>query len=334
MKSLSSDDLALFVLVARAGSFSRAALHAGSNQSTISRHIALLESGLGVRLFQRSGRGVILTDRGLELQQYAETVARTLESASQAMSARADNGPVRLRIAAQPTIARVVFGALGHALHSRFPGTRIRFVESLANQLLGSLHDGEIDIAMLYLPEQPGTLTYDPLVHEGMHLVAPPGYPVRGDHFPVGRLGEVPLIMPSTHHGIRMLVEALAARHEFEPKIALECDGSISITKLLVMQGCGCTLLPVAAVNDDIRAGRLVSWPLGKPEVSRTVGIVTGKASAATAGLWQTISIIKSLVANLVQQQRWPGAVLVPAMAQVNPAAGAGLSEPTAAPAA
>jgi LysR family nitrogen assimilation transcriptional regulator len=319
-KSLSSDDLALFALVARTGSFSRAALEAGSSQSTLSRHVALLESGLGVRLFHRSGRGVVLTDRGRDLQQYAETVARTLASASRAMGVHADQGPVRLRIAAQPTIAQVMFGALGQALHQRFPATRIRFVEGLASHLLKDLHDGEIDLALLYRPEHPGALTYDPLLQEGMHLVAPPGYPIGDGPFPIARLGEVPLIMPSTHHGIRVLVEGLATRHGFVPKIALECDGSISITRLLVMQGCGCTLLPLAAVADDVRAGRLLSRALASPQVCRTVALVLGKSPVVAAGLWETTRIVRKLAASLVEQGKWPGtALLDPAVAPAAP---------------
>ncbi|MBA2961077.1 LysR family transcriptional regulator [Ramlibacter sp. MAH-25] len=328
---MSSDDLACFALVARAGSFSRAALESGSNQSTISRQIAALEAGLGVRLFHRSGRGVVLTDRGRELQQYADTVAGTLEAASRAMGVHADQGPVRLRIAAQPTIAQVMFGELGHALHRRFPGTRIRFVEGLASHLLKDLHDGEIDLALLYRPEHPGALTYDPLLQEGMHLVAPAGYPVGEGPFPVARLGEVPLIMPSTHHGIRVLVEALATRHGFVPRIALECDGSVAITRRLVMQGCGCTLLPLAAVADDVRAGQLLSRPLASPPVCRTVGVVLGRNSAGAAGLWEATRLVKDLVVRQVQQGRWPGTVLDAALAGAQPGAGPDLREPAGA---
>jgi LysR family nitrogen assimilation transcriptional regulator len=315
---MNSDDLALFATVARAGSISRAAIEIGIDQSTISRRIALLEAEAGVRLFHRSGRGVVPTDRGRELLGFAATVTRTLGDALRAMRDRSDQGPARLRIAAQPTIARVLFGSLGHALGKRYPSTQLRFIEGLASQLLGTLDDGGIDIAILYRPEHPGALNYDPLLTEGMRLITPPDHPRPAGTFDVGDLGTVPLILPSTHHGIRLMVESLAARCGFSPRIVLECDGSISITKRLVMENCGCTVLPLAAVSEDVNAGRLKSYPLANPEVRRSVALVLGKTPVELASLWETSRIIKQRVADLVRSGAWPDTLLDAALADVD----------------
>jgi DNA-binding transcriptional LysR family regulator len=56
--------LEYFVRIAQSGSISRTAIEVGIEQSTMTRHIARLESDLKVRLFHRSGRGVVLTDAG------------------------------------------------------------------------------------------------------------------------------------------------------------------------------------------------------------------------------------------------------------------------------
>jgi LysR family nitrogen assimilation transcriptional regulator len=111
----------------------------------------LLEAGLGVRLFRRSGRGVGLTERGEQLLGYALTLERTLDEASKAMRNGDERGPASLTIAAQPTIARIMFGHLGHRLKARYTDTRVRFVEGLASQILGRLSDGEIDLAVIYV---------------------------------------------------------------------------------------------------------------------------------------------------------------------------------------
>jgi LysR family nitrogen assimilation transcriptional regulator len=322
--AMNSDDLTLFATVARAGSISRAAIESGTDPSTISRRIALLEAEVGVRLFHRSGRGVVPTDRGRELLGFAVTVARTLGDALRAMRDGTDRGPARLRIAAQPTIARVLFGSLGHALGKRYPSTKVRFIEGLASQLLGTLDDGGIDIAILYRPEHAGALGYEPLLTEGMRLITPPDYPLRAGTFEVGDLGTVPLILPSTHHGIRLLVESLATRCGFSPRIVLECDGSISITKRLVMENCGCTVLPLAAVSDDVAAGRLRSYPLANPEVRRSVALVLGKTPVELASLRETSRIIKERVTHLVRTGAWPDTLLDAALADVGLAGAAG----------
>jgi DNA-binding transcriptional LysR family regulator len=308
---MNSDDLALFAQVAKSGSISRAAMELGADQSTVSRRVGLLEAELGVRLFHRSGRGVTLTERGQQLLGFANTLNDTLIEAERAMRDSAEQGPAKLCIAAQPTIARILFGSLGHALKARYPLTQVHFVEGLAADILNRLSDGAVDIAILYLPEHPGALQFEPLLSEGVQLITPASYPLKGDAVAVRDLGDIPLILPSTHHGLRMMVESLANRYGFSANIALECDGSISITKRLVLENCGCTVLPEAAVIEEVTAGRLKSYRLEDPEIRRTVAIVWPKNRVTADGLWAVTQIIRQRVADMVEQGTWPGATLI-----------------------
>lgn len=308
---MNSDDLALFAQVAKNGSISRAAMELGADQSTVSRRVGLLEAELGVRLFHRSGRGVTLTARGQQLLGYATALNDTLAEAERAMRDSAEQGPAKLCIAAQPTIARILFGSLGHALKARYPLTQVHFVEGLAADILNRLSDGAVDIAILYLPEHPGALQFDPLLSEGVQLITPANYPLKGDAISVRDLGDIPLILPSTHHGLRMMVESLANRYGFSANIALECDGSISITKRLVLENCGCTVLPEAAVVEEVKAGRLKSYRLEDPEIHRTVAIVWPKNRVTADGLWAVTQIIRQRAADMVEQGTWPGATLI-----------------------
>jgi DNA-binding transcriptional LysR family regulator len=310
---MNSDDLALFAQVAKSGSISRAAMELGADQSTVSRRVGLLEAELGVRLFHRSGRGVTLTERGQQLLGFANTMNDTLVEAERAMRDSAEQGPAKLCIAAQPTIARILFGRLGHALKARYPLTQVHFVEGLAADILNRLSDGAVDIAILYLPEHPGALQFDPLLSEGVQLITPANYPLKGNAIAVRDLGDIPLILPSTHHGLRMMVESLANRYGFSANIALECDGSISITKRLVLENCGCTVLPAAAVVEEVKAGRLKSYRLEDPEIRRTVAIVWPKNRVTADGLWAVTQIIRQRAADMVEQGTWPGATLISA---------------------
>lgn len=307
---MNSDDLGLFARIVKAKSISRAAMEMGVDQSTISRRIGLLETELGVRLLHRSGRGVVPTDRGKQLLDYAATIAGMLDEARLSMHENAGQGPTQLNIAAQPTIAKMLFGQLGRMLQQRYPKTRLRFVEGLASQILENLADGELDIAVLYVPEQPGALQFDVLLTEGVRLVAPADYPLPGNTISCAELAKVPLIVPSTHHGLRRLVESLAVRQGFAANVALECDGSIALITSLVMGNCGCALLPEAAVVDEVAAGSLKTYRIVDPEVRRRVGIVLGKNRAMAAGLWDTADLIRKQVIDLVESGVWPDAVL------------------------
>ncbi|HEV3430224.1 MAG TPA: LysR family transcriptional regulator [Paraburkholderia sp.] len=307
---MNSDDLAVFAHVAKTGSISRTAMELGANQSTVSRRIAVLEAELGVRLFQRSGRGVGLTERGEQLLVYAQTLERTLEEARGAMRSGTESGPAQLAIAAQPTIARIMFGELGQRLRARYPHTRVRFVEGLASQILGRLNDGEIDLAIMYVPEHRGTTQFDPLLAEELCLIAPADFALPDGPIDVNTLGGLPLILPSTHHGLRVLAESLAARHGFTLQIALECDGSISLTKRLVMAQCGCTLLPAASVIEEVASGRLRCMPLANAAVVRDVAIAWPLNRVMPDGVWRVAQMIRELAAGLVETGDWPGATL------------------------
>jgi len=311
---MNSDDLKLFAQVVKAGSVSRAAIEMGLDQSTVSRRIAAFEKEVGVRLLHRSGRGVVLTDRGQQLLDYATAIDGLLGEAERAMRAGAGSGPARLHIAAQPTIAHMLFAPLGHALRQRFPTARLRFVEALASQIFEQLANGELDAAIVYLPEHTGATRFDVLLEEGVRLVTPAGFRPAEQEVPVRQLGDIPLILPSTHHGLRLMAETLAAREHFPLRLALECDGSIAILKRLVIQDCGCTLLPQAAVADEVAAGLLRSFRLVEPDVRRCVGIVQGRNRATPTGLWEALQVVKTIVAGLVRSGAWPDAVLAAAL--------------------
>ncbi|MBO4122165.1 LysR family transcriptional regulator [Cupriavidus gilardii] len=306
-----SDDLACFVCVANTQSISRAALELGADQSTVSRQIARLEAALDTRLFHRSGRGVVLTEAGHTLLGYARQVASTLAEAREAIRASTAQGPAQLVIAAQPTIANTAFASIGTALKQRFPATRLRFVEGLASPLLGWLAAGEVDVALLYLPEQHGALKVDVLLEEDLTLVTPTSWTHIGPTFPVRRLGEVPLILPSTEHGLRVLAEGLAARAGTSLTLALECDASNTVSMRLVEEGCGATLLPFAAVADRVAQGRLLSTRLADPVVTRQIALTVARNRPTVPGLWDVMQSVRQSVRTIVMSGAWPGARLV-----------------------
>jgi DNA-binding transcriptional LysR family regulator len=278
----------------------------GTDQSTLSRHMARLEADSQVRLFHRSGRGVVLTEAGHALIRCAQKVSSAMEDTRNVIQSLSEQGPAQVVVAAQPTIARMAFGPVGKALKSQFPNTRLRFVEGLGTHMLAWLAAGEVDIAILYLPTHPGGLKVDMLLREHIRLVAPASYAHIGSSFPVRQLGQVPLILPSTPHGLRLLAESLANKAGVSLDIALECDASTNVTKRLVEYGCGCTILPLAAVADEVAQGKLRTARLVDPEVMRDVAIASAKNRPPVTQLWGITQIIRQEVAQIVANGSWP----------------------------
>jgi DNA-binding transcriptional LysR family regulator len=307
---MNSDDLQSFIEVAGCGSLSRAAVVLGSDQSTVSRQMARLESATGVRLLHRNGRGVALTEAGEALLAHARRIAASIAEARDAVQTFSDAGPSQVVIAAQPTIARMSFAAIGRVVRQRFPRTRLRFVEGLGSHMLNWLADGDIDLALLYLPSHAGALKVDRLLREPLHLVAPPSFTHIGPDFPVRHLAEVPLILPSTHHGLRLLAESLAQKAGIRLDIAMECDTSTNVTRHLVEQGEGCTLLPLAAVAEEVAQGRLRTARLVEPDVVRDVVIASARNRPPVPHLWDISQALRQEMAQIVNGGGWPDASL------------------------
>ena len=306
--AVNSDDLKFFSLVVDSGSISSAALTSGCDASTISRRVSQLEKSVGVRLFSRSGRGVALTPQGHELLSYARQVNSLIDSARVAMSDNKRQGPACIRIAAQPTIAKVLFGPLFHAIRGRYPLSQIHFIEGLASKVLPDLQAGQVDIAVLYKPEYPGSLAYEPLLYEKLYVITPMDSEVTAHQVLASGLAGIPLVLPSTHHGLRVLVQALGARHGYVPNIVLQSDSSTATTLELVAQGCGCTVKPLAAAQADIAAGRLRGFPLEEEGSERCIALALGKTEIAPTDLWALNSLIRDTATQLVRSQAWQGA--------------------------
>jgi DNA-binding transcriptional LysR family regulator len=303
--------LEYFVRIAQSGSISRTAIEAGIEQSTMTRHIARLEADLKVRLFHRSGRGVVLTDAGALLLTRARKVAEALDETRKLAVTLADEGPSELVIAAQPTIAQRSFAAVARALRACFPDTRLHMVETLGHQIMNSLADGRIDVALLYVPNtQAGVVDVDVLLHEPLYLILPPGYPPAAATTPVTQVFDQPLILPGTPHGVRGLVESLALGCNRRLHVEVECDGSNAITKNLVRAGVGCAVLPLATVAEEVALGQLQASRLVEPEVTREIAIATARNRPPVIGQWDILQTLRQAILGQAAQGNWPGATV------------------------
>lgn len=267
-----------------------------------------LEATTCSRLFHRSGRGVILTDAGRTLLVHARKVTESVEEARRAIHAFSEQGPAELVLGAQPTIARTIFGSVGSALRERFPRTRLRFAEGLNGNMLSWLTSGTVDIAVLYVPAHASGLKLDILLQEQLRLVLPAEGTNVGTEFLVRRLAEVPLILPSAPHGLRLLAESLASRIGISLHVAMECDASISVTKRLVQNGCGYTLLPLTAVADEVAQGTLKAVRLAGVDVARDVALATAKGRTGASELWGAMQTIRQEIRQFVESGAWPDA--------------------------
>ena len=270
--------LKYFLRIAEEGSITQAATVLGIAQPALSRQIRLLEEDLGVALFQRTRRGVRLTEEGERLRASTAGPLRQLELAiayAGSPLARIERG---LLLGVPPTAAEVLSAPLSASLAAAFPNVHFHVFVADTDTLVERILKGTIDLAIIN-PVPDDRLFYRHLLIENLVLVGGPSSdlsPSRAVAFT--ELVTLPLVMPAAATGIRTTVENAALRLKVAITSKLSTN-SVQVVKELVGSGLGYAVLPVAACASDVEAGRLRYAPIHEPELTHQLGV------AATAQL-------------------------------------------------
>ena len=150
--------LRVLVAVARYGSVTAAARALNYAQPSVSHHLARLEAETGIKLIQRAGRGIRLTDAGRLLAERAAEVIGRLDAAENELAAYTGLRAGRLRLAAFPSALGTIVPAAAAMLRGRQPGIDLRLTEAEPPEALRMLRAGYVDVALVfrYFPDGSG----------------------------------------------------------------------------------------------------------------------------------------------------------------------------------
>lgn len=299
--------LRTLIHVAELGSLSKAADRLHIAQPALSRQIRLLEEELGVRLFDRHGRGMVVTDHGQDVLRHALRVMAELEEIRATVAD--EDAPLRghVSIGMPPTVADILSEPLVSAFRDTHPEATLRIVSAYSGYLLDWMHRGEIDASVLYDPKSARTLRVQPLLDEVLFLIGPPGGGLSQD-VPVdfAALAGQRLLLPSPVHGLRVILDKCAAERGFALSVPVEAD-SYSTLKGLVRGGHGQTILPRAPIHRDLAMGELCAAPLHNPVPMRRL-ILSYPTDRPIPRLARFAgAIIAQNVTHMVEQGVWPG---------------------------
>jgi LysR family transcriptional activator of nhaA len=255
--------LRLFRAVARDGTLTGAARGMNLSQSALSTQIKALEASLGHDLFERRGRGLVLTEAGRIALDHAEAIFRAEEDL---LATLRDAGTVRraLRVGALATLSRNFQIRFLAPLIGR-PDVEVVLRSGAQAELLGALEALALDVVLTNLvPARDASSPY--LVHDlseqPVSLVGPPGLAGR----PLAELlAEGPLILPTPEAALRASFDALLGRLGVVPRIAAEAD-DMAMLRLLARAHAGLAVIPPIVVRDELAAGMLA-------ELARLEGI-------------------------------------------------------------
>ena len=263
--------LKTFKAVADHLSFHKAADAINYAQSTVSAQIMALEEDLGIPLFERLGRHIMLTEAGENLYQYTCKMLELEEAA------RADiiEG---VRLAGSLTI-RVPESFCVHRLtpvvtkfHNRMPNVKMRFITCAHEGLKRDLRKGVTDLAFLLAETiQSKDLAVENLGTENLVFVASPNHPLfKISKFEIDMLADHTLLLSRVDCSYRRILEQILQESRCEPKMVFEFNSVAAIIEC-VAAGLGVTLIPEVAVSRELGLKNIqtLPWPESNMEVAQ-----------------------------------------------------------------
>ena len=278
--------LRVLVAVARHGSVTAAARELNYAQPSVSHHLARLEAETGVKLIQRAGRGIRLTEAGRLLADRAAEVLGRLDAAENELAAQAGLRAGRVRLAAFPSALGTIVPAAAAMLRAEYPHMDLRLTEAEPPEALRMLRAGYVDVALVFrhcqqqAPASPAAPAPDEdgtrgrlLLDEPIHLVTrartAPATPAQGAAGgpeaggatggpgaagTPGEPGRLDLARYAGHRWIagcdrcRVNLITQCSLAGFTPKIAYTTDDYVAV-QALVAAGLGVATLPDLALR-------------------------------------------------------------------------------------
>lgn len=255
--------LKTFVVVAQERSITRASERLHLSQPAVSAHIKALEDSLGLSLFERTAKGMNLTQGGERLLQKAEAIL----GAQQALfdeAARIKGRPAgRLRLGAGNNSNPQAVGRFLSELADRWPEIEVNLQHGSSAEILSGLKSGALD-AGFYNQAGPA----DPELHTtfvsefGIYLVAPPGVVAVQEPLDWGALSALAWIYPSASACCGRAAEDLFRQHKFRPQRIISVDRE-DVTRTLIARGTGVGLLHEDTAKEAQALGQVAL--LGEP---------------------------------------------------------------------
>lgn len=241
--------LKYFLKIVDVGSVTQASEVLHIAQPALSQQLATLEGEFRQQLLIRTGKGVTPTAAGKVLYRHAQIILRQFEQAQAEVlnAAQTLTGTVSVGLAPGTAAAEMALPLL-KAVRSRHPDVLLHLNENFGTTLGELILDGRMDMAVLYGDKPVVGLSFFPLLHEQLVLVAPRAMALPGDQIELPALASWELLMLRPHNVLRMRLDEAFARARVVPNVVAEIE-STSTLVAAVASGLGATVLPLSAAR-------------------------------------------------------------------------------------
>jgi len=247
-----------FNLVAVHGGFGRASRRSGRAKATLSRRVAELEQSLGVRLIERGGRSLRLTEEGRTLHERTQGLLAEIAEVREAIVLGAATPRGRLRVSAPTLFAQIALGRIGARFALAYPEVQLEIVAE--DRLVDPVDEG-YDVVIRVDPAPDQLLVGRSFLRDERLVVAPPGMVLATR--PKAGAREIPVravLLSATRADVLWRMrsgQGVSVHLRPEPVLRLS---SLSMVRDAVVAGAGVALLPKMLVADDVASGRMLQW--------------------------------------------------------------------------
>ncbi len=266
--------LKAFLAIAEAKTFTAGARQVNITQAAISMQIRQLEESVGLPLFTRTPRRVILTEAGEMLINRARKIIREHSAALAEIAEIAGAEHGRLRIgAASATFATTQLPLILERLKNKFPNAQITVNSGTSSALVDKIMHGEIDVAFVSLPVETSNIQTDLLFSDEIVAIASPQHPLAKEKFiSAVQLAGEQLILGEKGGNTRRMIDDFFTAANVRPNVVMELSRQEAISKM-VENKMGVGMAGAKRIAGEIREKKLVSWLIEGAEIKWDLGL-------------------------------------------------------------
>ncbi len=258
--------LEVFSEIVKSGSTTRAAQQLALSQSAVSAALADLEHQLSVKLFDRSGKRLIVNEHGRLL--YPKAVSLLEQAKETEHLFREDHGAIR--IAASSTIGNYLLPAMMAEYRRDFPQAPLDLTVGNSQDVIQAVSDFRVDVGLIEGPCHITGIVSENWLQDELVVFAAPQSAIFREAVTLERLADSPWILRERGSGTREIVDYLLLSHLPHFRIAMELGNSEAI-KHAVRYGMGISCLSRRVIADQLENGSLRQVPLPLPPLTRTL---------------------------------------------------------------
>lgn len=270
-------DLNYLVAVADLHSFVQAAEQCCISQPTLSTQIKKMEEGLGVKVFERNNKKVLVTELGEQIIASARKILIEVEHINQLAQNAQNPLAGNFRLGAFPTLSTYIFPDLVPLIKKTLPEIRLILIEEKTELLIAQLKQGQIDAALLALPRKEDFLVVNELFEDEFKLAVEENHPLATKSVVTpDDLFNQSLLLLNEGHCLRDQALQFCQINGIEEQPDVRATG-LETLRQMVKAGTGITFMPQLAIKEKELGIRYI--PFAEPVPKRTIGMVWRKTS-------------------------------------------------------